>query len=124
MDVVVTDDAVRNRPEVDEGAAKAVASPPAERTVTVLPVKRVFVIVPSSSPAPESPSASRDEPANVAETTLLSATTLLLILKSTSRSTWTPPENASASPTVFVMVTELPEIVVLLIVAADTLLVM
>ena len=67
---------------------------------------------------------SAKEPASAAELRLLSATTLLLIVKSTSRSTRMPPENASVSPTVFVIVTELPEIVVLLIVAVDTSLLM
>ena len=104
--------------------AKAVASPADEVTETVLPVKRVLLIVPRIAPAPESPSALPDEPASVAELTLLSATTLLLIVKSTSRSTRMPPANASVSPTVFVIVTELPEIAVLLIVALDTSLLM
>src|SRR5512133_1718029 len=100
--------------------AKAVASPADEVTVTVLPVKRVLLIVPSISPAPESPSALPDEPASVAELTLLSETTLLLIVKAVPRFTWTPPENASASPTAFVILTELPEIVESLIPARRT----
>src|SRR3954452_17966949 len=100
--------------------ARAVASPAAEVTVTVLPVKRVLLIVPRISPAPESPSALPDEPVSVAELTLLSKTTLLLIVKSTPRFTWMPPEKSSASPRVFVIVTELSKIVVLLIAGRRT----
>ena len=55
---------------------EAVAFPFAELTVTVLRVKRVLLIVPSISPAPESPSASPAAP-SAAEWTVLSAITSL-----------------------------------------------
>src|SRR5947209_4003079 len=96
--------------------ALAVALPATELTVTVLPVRRVLSIVPSPSPAPESPSALPVEPGNVAELTLLLAMTSLLSARLTS--VCSPPEKAVASPTVFVALIELRAMVVLRIVAA------
>ena len=52
----------------------------------------------------------------------LSETVLLVRANCTPTSTWTPPENALASPTALVIVAELPELVLLLIVAVGTLL--
>jgi len=47
--------------------ADASATPLADLTVTELPVKRVLLMVPAISPAPESPSALPDEPGSAVE---------------------------------------------------------
>src|SRR5437868_122851 len=99
----------------------ASASPPAELTVTALPVIRVLVIVPSRAPPPVSPSAFPRDPLSVVEVTVLSATTEFAIWKSTSGPTLMPPANAVESPTEFVIVAELPAIVVLVMLARATL---
>ena len=91
--------------------APAVASPAVELTVTLLPAKRVFVTVPPIAPAAEEPAAFPCERPSVDTLTLLFVITSLL--NSTLTSVCTPPEKASASPTVLVMIAELPEIVVL-----------
>src|SRR6266511_1847239 len=108
-------------PKKIDAPARALTSPAAELTVTLLPLMRLLLIVPCSSPAAESPPALPVEPGSAVELTLLLAMTPLLIWKWTPRSTWTPPEKAVASPIVFVMLTELPETVLLLIAAAGTL---
>src|SRR5215831_7291920 len=88
-------------PKSMSAPAKAVASPAAEVTVTVLPVNRVLPIVPSRAPPPVSPSASPCDPGSVVEVTVL-------------------PANAVASPTELVIVAELPEMVVFVMLARAT----
>src|SRR5215813_3083614 len=92
------------------------ASPFADLTSTVLPVRRMLLIVPLNSPAPAEPSALPVEPTSVADETWLFAITSLL--KVTLGFVCRPPENASALPTELVMVAVLPEIVVLLMATA------
>src|SRR2546421_1673432 len=98
--------------------ASASASPATELADTLLLETRVFVTVPPHSPAPESPAALPPECASAATLTVLFVITSLLNVKLTS--VWRPPENAFASPTVFVAEIELPETVVLVIFAAGT----
>ena len=105
---------IRSDAAVMIAPAAACATPAEDVAVTLLPAKRVLLIVASVfiSPAPESASA---VPVAVVAATLLSL--IVLSRRTIGPSAWRPPEKAKASPTVFVELSEFRVMVVLRTVA-------